>query len=500
MPKNIVLCSDGTGNSTIKDRGTNVYKLYEAVDLVIQQGETPQVVFYDDGVGTGSLKTLRALGGAFGFGFTRNIRDLYSYLCRCYEPGDSIYLFGFSRGAYTVRALGGMIANCGILNANTLPEDAFREAVSEAYDVYRLRYRPDRSQADATKRAEEFRRRRGVHQPGDPVRITFIGVWDTVGAVGLPDDVWLKKFLWILSGFRIPWFKHYHLGQIVDRACHALSVDDQRQTFAPVLWDRRRTPDDPTPVPDSRLDQVWFAGVHSNVGGGYVKEGMSLEALDWMMRQARASGLRFSALADQACRERKNVHDKLYDSRSGLGTFYRYLPRDVKEISTKFGIDHPRVHASVFDRIGMRTGGYAPGNIPPGIVVVGPDRDRLPGLQAAADNALVAGLPLDSARGLVRTRRVCYLVTLISTIVLALWAVGLGLSREGLTATASALVSISGIAGLVWDLVKHHPLGACVLVALAGSAWLTSWRTGRRMADRFAEVWRPMVENLRPAS
>ena len=113
--KNIVLCSDGTGNTAIKARGTNVFKLYEAVDIQghkYDQTLKPQVAFYDDGVGTSRLTPLKLIGGAFGFGFRKNVKDLYTELAHVYEPGDHIYLFGFSRGAYTVRALSGMIEYC----------------------------------------------------------------------------------------------------------------------------------------------------------------------------------------------------------------------------------------------------------------------------------------------------------------------------------------------------------------------------------------------------
>ena len=225
MGTNIVLCSDGTGNSTIKNRGTNVYKVYEAVDIVPSAGEARQIAFYDDGVGTGSTRYLRAFGGAFGFGFARNLRDLYMSLARVYQPGDSIYLFGFSRGAYTVRGVAGLIATCGIVSGSSLSEDELRRAVNAAYRVYRLGYRPDteRNRADARARAEEFRREHVVYEPGAPVRIAFIGVWDTVGAVGFPDGTWPKRILWVLSGYRVPWFKNYHLSPIVDRACHAHS-------------------------------------------------------------------------------------------------------------------------------------------------------------------------------------------------------------------------------------------------------------------------------------
>ena len=141
-PKNIVICSDGTGNSAIKDRGTNVFKLYEAVDFNGHLNNpmlTPQIAFYDDGVGTETFKPLKLLGGAFGWGLSRNVRNLYAALVRSYDPGDKIFLFGFSRGAFTVRTLGGFITACGILNRSRYPTDAdLVKTVEEAYEVYQI--------------------------------------------------------------------------------------------------------------------------------------------------------------------------------------------------------------------------------------------------------------------------------------------------------------------------------------------------------------------------
>ena len=145
MPKNIVICSDGTGNTAIKDRGTNVFKLFEAIDLNGHRTDfhlPPQVALYDDGVGTESFLPLKLLGGAFGWGLKRNILRLYTGLVRIYDPGDSIYLFGFSRGAFTVRTLAGLIAKCGILDWNELrTTDAMRAAVAATYNTYRKSYR-----------------------------------------------------------------------------------------------------------------------------------------------------------------------------------------------------------------------------------------------------------------------------------------------------------------------------------------------------------------------
>ena len=515
MGTNIVLCSDGTGNSTIKNRGTNVHKLYEALDIAPSADQSRQIGFYDDGVGTGSLKFMRALGGAFGFGFARNLRDLYMSLCRVYRPGDAIYLFGFSRGAYTVRGLAGLIAACGIVPGSALSEGDLRRAVGDAYRVYRRGYRPDNpeNRRDATARAEAFRKHYGAYEPGNPVRITFIGVWDTVGAVGFPDGTLPKRILWILSGYRVPWFKNYYLNPIVDRACHALAIDDERRTFHPELWDEHVPPDSPIPKHkrvtgrdgkerDARLEQVWFPGVHSNVGGGYVKHGISLVTLDWMMRRAHAAGLRFSTLDSEMYVERQNAHDKLYDSRAGLGAYYRYRPRDIGGICQERGIEDPRIHVSAIDRVALRTEGYAPGNVPGHSVIVGDglDRGRLQTLQGTMNRTLVAGLPLDSARGLVATRKAGYFISLLTTLGLVGWLLCYGFRTEGLAATAAAAVSVSGLAGLVWNLLRAHPVAlSLVLLVLLGS-WVMTLRARRTMHDRFADVWRTGVDDLRPPS
>lgn len=136
MPKNIILCSDGTGNISIKGRGTNVFKMFEAIDL--HNPRTRQIAYYDDGVGTSKFKPLMILGGAFGLGLSRNVRQLYTELVRSYEPGDKIYLFGFSRGAFTVRNLAGFINAAGIFDRNKAKDDvALRRSVRTAYRLYR---------------------------------------------------------------------------------------------------------------------------------------------------------------------------------------------------------------------------------------------------------------------------------------------------------------------------------------------------------------------------
>jgi uncharacterized protein (DUF2235 family) len=335
MPKNIIICSDGTGNTAIKGRGTNVFKLFEAVDLTSHRTDPhqdAQVAFYDDGVGTEGFTVLRLLGGAAGVGLARNVRQLYRELSRIYDPGDRIFLFGFSRGAFTVRTLGGLIGACGVVKGGEVahPTD-LRRAVRTAYRAYRAGYDSALTRAIGTvlrwpprkEAVSRFHARWPVHTG---VPIAFIGVWDTVDAVGMPFA--LSDLLnSAIVQFKFP---TQTLGKHVARACRALALEDRRAAFAPVMW---TVP----PAGDTRVEQVWFAGAHANVGGGYPKQGLSLVALDWMLSRAVEHGLRVHASDREQVAAHANADDTLYDSRAGLGMFYRWRPRDVRRYCAHTG-------------------------------------------------------------------------------------------------------------------------------------------------------------------
>lgn len=365
--KNIVICSDGTGNTAIVGRGTNVFKLYEAVDLNghrMDRSLNPQVAIYDDGVGTQSWKLVKLASGALGLGLSRNVRDLYKALVRIYDDGDQIFLFGFSRGAFTVRTLAGMITRCGILPwEGTKSNEQMNQQVAKAYEVYRKSYCPwlwrvvrgkseEQIQAAAKAATEAFRKERKCYAA--PIR--FVGVWDTVDSVGGPFHM-----SDIINGLVYRYkFPDYRLSPNVQCAAHAVSIDDARAAFEPRLWEEREG-----------IEQVWFSGVHSNVGGGYPKHGMSLVTLDWMLQQAEACGLRVIPSDRTWCSEHANVDDKLYDSRSGTGVFYRWKPRDMTTLAAhyKSGVIS-KVHVSVLERIAHGTEGYAPGTLAPNVHVV----------------------------------------------------------------------------------------------------------------------------------
>ena len=194
-------------------------------------------------------------------------------------------MFGFSRGAFTIRTLVGFIGTCGLVDPEKLNPRTFgnlQSTVKKAYRAYRKCYRPWLWRCSPSRqRTRASSSRTSIPVAGD-VKIRFVGVWDTVDAVGLPfhlSDV--------LNADDLPvQVSRSRVERIVQRACHALAIDDQRQSFHPLIW--KETPEDL-----SRISQVWFAGAHSNVGGGYPKQGMSLVALDWLLTQAEQAGAPF---------------------------------------------------------------------------------------------------------------------------------------------------------------------------------------------------------------
>ncbi len=266
MKKRIVICADGTWNRPEKnlntDFPTNVLKLARAISPVAPDG-VPQQVFYDWGVGA---YYDRVIGGATGRGLHKNIMDDYRYIVQNYQPGDELYLFGFSRGAYTIRCLCGLINNCGIV---TRPDAAL---IQQAFNHYK---RSGTAYAPRGKKSVEFR-----EQHSHPSReVKFVGVWDTVGAMGIP-----LSFLGLFDDKDE--FYDTKIGRNVRIARHAMAIDEHRSDFEPTVWNLRENMD---------MKQVWFCGAHSNIGGSYKpdRDGSLLSdiALAWMLGEAKACGL-----------------------------------------------------------------------------------------------------------------------------------------------------------------------------------------------------------------
>lgn len=317
---NIVVCADGTWNrpeeDLEKDHATNVLKIARAISPNAK-GLT-QHVFYDWGLGS-YHSAISA--GVTGRGIHKNILDAYRYIVQNYARGDKIYLFGFSRGAYTVRALCGLINNCGIIKR---PDAKLIEKAWKIYKSSSSKYHPE------GKTSQQFRKdhchaSRGVH---------FVGVWDTVGALGIPFS---------LMGLLDSKDEFYDtkMGANVSIARHALAIDEQREDFEPTVWAARKGVD---------LKQVWFAGVHSDIGGSYgpdKKKGgcVSDIALSWMMDEALSAGLKLephikAALSDLNAANKASLHN----SRKHVFRFKKPLHRKLHVAGDDIGI-HPSVKA-----------------------------------------------------------------------------------------------------------------------------------------------------------
>jgi uncharacterized protein (DUF2235 family) len=398
--KRIIVFSDGTGNSAGKLFKTNVWRLYQALDLTpASNGQAPQFAFFDDGVGTSSFKPLAILGGVVGWGLKRNVIDLYTCLCRTWEPGDEIYAFGFSRGAFTIRVLVGFVARQGLLRHCSDVELAY--AAKDAYRAYRGSFNRTKGLVTPLRKLRDlfirgYRHLAGqvaygdiLHRTGaavsqasdtmtrdDVAAIRFVGVWDTVAAYGTPVAELTRgidDWVWPLS------MPDYRLSPKVTTARHALALDDERDTFHPLLWDEvneHKLVEAGRVLPD-RLRQIWFSGMHANVGGGYPDDSLSYPSLHWMMRE---SGLRFRPDALEHVAPPRSGSAPLHDSRRGVAGYYRYQPRKISarmqppDPTTRIMQDPDRnmwpllrsvvVHESVIERIRFSVDRYAPVVLP----------------------------------------------------------------------------------------------------------------------------------------
>lgn len=365
MGKNIVVLSDGTGNSAAKANKTNIWRLYQALD---KSKPAEQAVLYDDGVGTTGGFVKGVLGGALGFGLRRNVVELYDFLSRAYEPGDRIYLFGFSRGAYTVRTLAAMVARQGLERpSGDVTGTDSRADANRKYADYRGMY-------NARIYVRLWRRVFGAPAKPKPkehgIKIEFMGVWDSVDAYGLPSDEFAE--LWHNWVYPI-YFPDRDLSPIVQRACQALAIDDERQTFHPLLWNEAGEAE--AAPGEERIQQVWFSGMHSDVGGGYFRSGLAHVSLMWMIKQIGrtngGAGLKFVQDDIDRMEAEANPHGEMHDSRAGKSAFYRYRPRAIEELcndtydpDNKVVIKTPKIHASVFERIAGTQAPYAPLGLP----------------------------------------------------------------------------------------------------------------------------------------
>lgn len=333
--KSIVICTDGTWNEPDQmDRDrvcpSNVVKMAR----IIEQN-SDQLVYYDKGVGT--KKGLdKITGGAFGHGLYENVKQAYSHLVDHYEDGDKIYCFGFSRGAFTARSLGGLIGKCGILKKGN------KDKIKKVYKIYRKGLD-----------GEEFKGKY-CH---DKNEIFFMGVWDTVGALGIP----LSTLNWLTS-----WRFKFHdvlLGEHIRYAYHAVAIDEKRRTFKPTLWKiSNDKPREERYAGQHEVEQRWFCGAHCNIGGGYVDTGLSDLALEWMAEKVRNTCSPLVLNTDDPKNILKpNFYGELRDSRTLLYFPAKFFPHIRPVLLPKY--INQTTDRSVTDRWYSKTCYYEPENL-----------------------------------------------------------------------------------------------------------------------------------------
>ena len=311
--KRLVICADGTWNDPEDKYPTNVLRVARAIRPEDDDG-VQQVVFYDWGIGSYYAKVR---GGVSGLGLMKNVQDCYRFIVHNYDAGDDIFLFGFSRGAYTVRALGGFLNKCGILQRGNA------EMIPDAFAFYKKNsIKPGSEEAQAWRREHSVRSGSGYRGI-----VRFVGVWDTVGALGIPTRV-------LAFVDQNDLFYDVEIGTNVKAARHAVAIDEKREDFEPTLWSAKEA---------VSMKQVWFAGVHGDVGGGCKpREGKLLSdiPLAWMAREAEEHGLSFEPHLRQSLLE-----DHTAGAHRSYKRFYKLLGAKVREIP-----EDSAVHSSVRSR------------------------------------------------------------------------------------------------------------------------------------------------------
>lgn len=480
-PRRIVIFADGTGNA-FTTQESNIWRLFQALD----QSQPDQIARYIPGVGTSGFRPFAMLDGATGIGVPSNVRKLYRFLCWNWRPGDEIWMFGFSRGAFTVRTLIGLIHHEGLVPAEIggrqVSHAEMDRNVMAAWRSYRKKTAPDSTMLPTVRIARRIRdgvlaavqrltnrtgyraisnatiaqNRGGLTGASSPVTVRFLGVFDTVEAYGVPFEelrLAIDRAVWPLS------FRNKALSGIVATARHALALDDERLSFKPIRFDA------PPAGSAQTIDEVWFAGVHSDVGGGYPDGALSYLPLVWIAEEAERIGLRLGDGALDGFRREASPFGPLHDSRSGLASAYRYAPRVIEPRTSAV------VHHSVLEKMTLGSERYAPVPMPRRAIIrmpdgtssaldpTGPDPLDLAAAQRTFPQfATVAQLPkpnqsyLDLVEAQVWWRRVAYL---------------------GLAWSATATVALPWIAEAI--------AGASKIVLISGGSLIGLEAGGRRI-------------------
>ena len=370
QPRKLIVCCDGTWNSRDAPHAvTNVAKMARALRPFDDSGIS-QLIYYHPGVGTGD-RVDQFLGGACGVGLSGNVQSEYAFLADNFNYGDQIFLFGFSRGAYTVRSLAGLIGLLGLM------QKADMDYFAQVYKIYMSREYRDvlvRGQdlaaaKDALRKlfpeGEANGKNAELLQTVDNSRRTaihFIGVWDTVGSLGVPYGPLSR-----IAASRYN-FHDTDLSEAVNYAYQALAIDERRGAFPPTLWTRK---EGRGALPEEQahkqvLEQVWFAGCHSNIGGGYEDCGLSDISFLWMVSKAAAAALDDGGrpLAFDEGYLRKKIDRRMGALVDSAGGTWRYLPKHVRALMAKPPEGKETcelIHASVVQRYKWpKAGSFAP--------------------------------------------------------------------------------------------------------------------------------------------
>jgi uncharacterized protein (DUF2235 family) len=353
--RTIVLCFDGTNNE-YRARNTNVVKIYSMLD----RSRADLLCYYQPGIGTfappgvwGKVKTwiVTRLDLAIAWLLQDHVTDGYRFLMRYYEEGDQIFIFGFSRGAYTARALAGMLYKVGLLTQGN------EELIPFAWSTF--------------KHERDLEVSKGFRYTfGRKVQIHFLGLWDTVSSIGW---AWNPKYLQFTAN-----------NPIVEIVRHAVSLDERRTYFVQNLWGHD--------IKSTDAFQVWFPGVHSDVGGGYKESeaGLSKIALKWMVEESKKAGLQFQPKAEAAIlptqdtprQSAPNPAAEKHESLHGLWWIVELLPKRIRDPANnwaarwiiplgrhRFVTENANIHQSVFDRQRL-VPPYRPPNLPTKYVVI----------------------------------------------------------------------------------------------------------------------------------
>jgi uncharacterized protein (DUF2235 family) len=383
--KRIVVLIDGTWTKEGTGDDTNVAKL-DCAKIVANSfikatatDNTVQLVLYHDGVGADGDLAKRLLGGAIGFGLKKIILDAYGSVVENYAGGDEIYIFGFSRGAYAARALAGLIGASGIQRAKGT--DGFETAWQHYRVAPAVRSEPQTAGSTDQKAIADYKTLIDQNAFHDTRSIKCVAVWDTVGSYGVPAGFGLaavgRYFTLLTLGFHDTSF-----GEHIAVGLHAVAVDEHRRPFVPTFWTIPKGQQ-----PNGQVEQTWFAGAHSNVGGGYADCGLSDQALIWMIARVRAlTGLEFDVAAIKA-NTKPDIGGAVVDSTKGwpldehLPHYRTILSADAIHHGYLFNSKEPeeehineRVHWSVVAKragpggaAGAAAASYSPPNLPANI-------------------------------------------------------------------------------------------------------------------------------------